>query len=98
MTLEQDQNTSSFTAICFVLPSAQMNATLNGYQLITNISAALLGYRQYNFYNGVLQLLIGCETNMPVFLAHISGRAAVQHKSMPGQLKSLHVVENYQLR
>lgn len=46
MTLEQDQNTLSFTAICFVLPSAQMNATPNGYQLITNISAALLGYRQ----------------------------------------------------
>lgn len=51
----------SSAALRFVLPSSQINATLNGYQLITNISAVLLGFRQENSFNGVLQLLIGCK-------------------------------------
>lgn len=51
----------------------KFNARLNEYQLITNNSVALLGYRQHDFHNG---LLIGCENNMQFFLLDISGIVA----------------------
>lgn len=90
--------THSSAALRFVLPSSQINATLNGYQLITNISAVLLGFRQENSFNGVLQLLIGCKNNILLFLTNVSSRVTVHGKGMTHQLNTAFVVENDQCR